>query len=668
MTSSRLDTVVCIAISLILVLAYGFSMPGVVTFEDAGLFLEVCEFNGIAHPPGYPLFTLVCVPWFQMPFDPVILGNSLSALFAVLTCLVVYHLVRKTGLGVPVAFSAAVLLGLSRDFWAQSIVIEVYTLNTLLVAIAIYLAICFKERPKRRYLVLLVLTLSFGLSNHWPLVLLSCPGLLIICLARHEALLMLARSPVTWLLCCLAVVIGLSPYLVLLLKPDPVFSYSGPINTLTSFVAYVAREAYQGVDQSATETLQDKIQFLFWLLEQAARQYGLFFGFIAIVGLTAGLVANRFLFAGLAVIVAGNTILLVWLLGFEFDFIHQAVFRPYPLVAWLCLAVLIAEGLTVIGRTVKGWPRSKIVFVAGMMLIVVVTNAGWNDRHKDTLANDYARFLLTSLKPEASLVVTSDPQIGPISYLHQVAGVRPDVNLYEAENLFLGEKLPRGDVALKQRFVDTLSPLYSVGIPWLPTGVDYGLFLEHVSPVAEKTAGSGVLPGLDKLVNPLVKRFLDKDIKDPNTLYFAHQLLLALGGNLTTYAFTQRIKESEVTILRLVQATFPGMLASMSTILANPAYPMPDNVLLATALPFDGRFGHETPDREIASYYYMMAYILAFPDETLIRDPLAALGFLDQGAALVPGRGNPGFCLRVALRAELDLQPAIEAQSDCNVP
>ncbi|MEJ2762173.1 MAG: DUF2723 domain-containing protein [Gammaproteobacteria bacterium] len=38
---------------------YCWSMPRTVVFEDDGLFIMASYFNGIAHPPGYPLFTLL---------------------------------------------------------------------------------------------------------------------------------------------------------------------------------------------------------------------------------------------------------------------------------------------------------------------------------------------------------------------------------------------------------------------------------------------------------------------------------------------------------------------------------------------------------------------------------------------------------------------------------
>ena len=289
MTSRRLDATICLLVSASLLLAYWLTMPKVVTFEDSGLFLQVCHFNGIAHPPGYPLFTLLCVPWFWLPVDPVILGNSLSAVFAALTCIVVYFILKQLGVHRFIAAVTCILLGLSRDFWSQAIIVEVYSLNTLLVSLELYLAICFANKPQKWHLFTMSFILGLGLSNHWPIVLLSFPGLALVCLARMEDLGKVLRSPANCLICLLLLVFGLVPYLSLFLKSDPIFSYSGPITTVAEFIAYFTREAYQGVDQSATADMMDKIQFVSWLATQSLLQFGYGFALVSLVGLVRGL-------------------------------------------------------------------------------------------------------------------------------------------------------------------------------------------------------------------------------------------------------------------------------------------------------------------------------------------------------------------------------------------
>ncbi|MCZ6502737.1 MAG: DUF2723 domain-containing protein [Gammaproteobacteria bacterium] len=641
MTSRRLDATICLLVSASLLLAYWLTMPKVVTFEDSGLFLQVCHFNGIAHPPGYPLFTLLCVPWFWLPVDPVILGNSLSAVFAALTCIVVYFILKQLGVHRFIAAVTCILLGLSRDFWSQAIIVEVYSLNTLLVSLEIYLAICFANKPQKWHLFTMSFILGLGLSNHWPIVLLSFPGLALVCLARVEDLGKVLRSPANCLICLLLLVFGLVPYLSLFLKSDPIFSYSGPVTTVAEFIPYLTREAYQGVDQSATADLMDKIQFVGWLATQSLLQFGYGFALVSLVGLVRGFAVARLVNAGILIIFLSNTVALAFLLGFEFDFIHRGVFKPYPLVAWVCMSLWIGLAL----QWASGIPVRKVIpvlIVAVFGLVMFLVNWHRNDRSEDRLAHDYSSILLQSLDPSSNLIVTSDPQVGPVSYLNQVVGLRPDVTLYEAENLFFSNKLPGKTVAERKSFVLNLSSVSSVGIPWLTDGQDYGLYLKH----GPGLDGYELIPGIEDFVSALVDDYMAGEFRDPNTLYFSHQLLIALGNHLTHYVFTERVGLKAAEMFQSVKQTFPGMLAILSTSIANPRYPMPDVVLLEIALAFDESFGIETPDHEIAAYYYYMAVLLANPDATLEKNEELALYYLDKGLAVLPGKDNPGLNLR----------------------
>ncbi len=107
-------------------------LPSVGVFDTAkfgylGLVL------GTAHQPGYPLYTMIDAVWVRIfPFGEVAWRvNLLSAVFAVATCLVVLWVLRRLGVSAVPATVAAVSIGLLRAFWAQSVVAEVYTLNTL---------------------------------------------------------------------------------------------------------------------------------------------------------------------------------------------------------------------------------------------------------------------------------------------------------------------------------------------------------------------------------------------------------------------------------------------------------------------------------------------------------------------------------------------------------
>ena len=75
-------------LSVLALTGYLLTMPRLITLEDAGLFQMVCHLDGISHPPGYPLFTMLCNAMTVAP--DVIVGNLVSVVFALGAVLVFF--------------------------------------------------------------------------------------------------------------------------------------------------------------------------------------------------------------------------------------------------------------------------------------------------------------------------------------------------------------------------------------------------------------------------------------------------------------------------------------------------------------------------------------------------------------------------------------------------
>ncbi|MDE0112707.1 MAG: DUF2723 domain-containing protein, partial [Albidovulum sp.] len=89
------DAAACIVAVGAPLLLYALSMPTNVFLEDDGLFLAAAKHLGVAHPPGYPLYTLVGFLFMQLPFStPAAAGHFYSAFFGALACGMVYACCR----------------------------------------------------------------------------------------------------------------------------------------------------------------------------------------------------------------------------------------------------------------------------------------------------------------------------------------------------------------------------------------------------------------------------------------------------------------------------------------------------------------------------------------------------------------------------------------------
>jgi hypothetical protein len=196
MKTNRLKVGVAALVFVACLACYYATLAPSITWEhdgvDTGDLVTAAYTLGVAHPPGYPLFLLLAKLFTLLPFGEVAYRvNLMSALFAAAAAATVYCtalLIQpgKTDEGsrLVVAAASALALGLSRTFWSQAIIAEVYALNAFLIAAILLLATVFRSTGERKLLWLLGLALGLSLSNHLS-ALLVVPGTVAL-LVRHR--------------------------------------------------------------------------------------------------------------------------------------------------------------------------------------------------------------------------------------------------------------------------------------------------------------------------------------------------------------------------------------------------------------------------------------------------------------------------------------------------
>jgi hypothetical protein len=117
-------------------------------FDDSLEFPLVCHRLGIAHPTGYPLYTLLGKLFTLGPWPNVAWGvNLLSAVSSALAVGLLYLIGRRLTRRRLSAVLGAVALAVSPVFWSQAVIAEVYALNTVFVAALLWLALYWAEKP-----------------------------------------------------------------------------------------------------------------------------------------------------------------------------------------------------------------------------------------------------------------------------------------------------------------------------------------------------------------------------------------------------------------------------------------------------------------------------------------------------------------------------------------
>ena len=413
---------------------YAFTALRTVGLEDDALFILSSYYLGIEHPPGYPLFTLVGHLFTQLPFGSVAYRVHLaSALFGALSGAALWLCARQLSLGRLPAHVAAFALGLSPVFWSQSIIAEVYTLNTFFFLVLAYLAL--KSRPPLPWLAFIF---GLSLSNHWPLMLLVAPAFAVLLWPMREEIVRRAA------LLGGLVALGLVPYVWLVyrsLAPLPI-SFYGPLETLADIWYFVSRAGYAEIDQSPSAGWLDRIKFFRFLVGELALQFAVLGTALAAVGFAAQwrrLGRRTGAFLTIAFLMPSAVLLL--LLRFDYSSIAKHIFHVYPLPSYAIAALWIGLGFAwIVERyALRAVP---VAAAAGALLgLVFAAGARTNMFADHEWGAHYARTLLGLLPESAVVFAHGEADLGPLAYFHMIENVRPDITLYQAKGLVLGNRL-----------------------------------------------------------------------------------------------------------------------------------------------------------------------------------------------------------------------------------
>jgi hypothetical protein len=188
-----LDTITAAGIILAAFLLYSRTLLPGLGSRDTAEFQWVVPTLGLAHPTGYPLYTLLGWLWNQLPLGgtPAWRMNLYSAAAAALCVGVLYHVARAIGQRPPVAAAAALALATSQAFWSQATIAEVYALAALIQALLLLALLRWRsgrnpDAGRGWPLWPSGLLLGLGLAHHRTIVLML-PGVVLFILLSHRS-------------------------------------------------------------------------------------------------------------------------------------------------------------------------------------------------------------------------------------------------------------------------------------------------------------------------------------------------------------------------------------------------------------------------------------------------------------------------------------------------
>ena len=550
---------------------YLITMSQVITLEDAGLFQMICHKGGIGHPPGYPLFVLSCQAFVNLPvFDQsVIAGNLMSAVFASAACGLLVVVLRQLQMPASLAIALSLVYGLSVTFWSQAIIVEVYSLAVLLFLVCLSLSLAYHGSGRVKYLFWQALVYGLALSNHWPLQGLGTLALLVVLAPRIRSIARFLSVPSNVLGVVALMGLGLSPYLTLF-QSSPEFSIYGPVESGADFVKYVTRAAY--TDHGELAGMSDKVSFQRWLIAQSALQLTLPLGILAGLGLLVSFKRLPWhLSIALVLLYLGGTSILNSMLGFEFNGLRVAVFKPYPVISYLALVIWLGIAVMWLIDLAGEWvPWLRKIFPVLLVVLVAIGNFPGLRYSDNGFTKDYGELVLETVPDNAVLFVEGDVGVGVIGYLHYVQGQRKDIELRSWNNLVFKNRLispysPRDKQSkLRSEFIKKSEKAVFSTTSHGEKGLMTGLLFQHN--VAAGYQCNQILHGyIEQLVAidqlDALSNGHEKELLFGLLLEFSRQHTGLLSG---PNEMGKRL-EVELEIMAMLAKTFPGKLAVLES-------------------------------------------------------------------------------------------------------
>jgi len=406
--------------SLALYLATLF--PGVPPL-DGGDFATAALVHGVAHPPGYPVFTLLGSLFARVPLgEPAARVNAVSAVAAAAAVALLFATARELGIARTAAAAGAATLAVLRGFWRFAVGAEVPALHTALALGIVLLVLRWRRTGAPAALAGIGALFGLGVGHLHTLVLLVPCAAWLVLRAPHRP------GPRAVALGAAGVALGLLPlaYLPLAAAAHPPLNQGDP-ETLSRLVDVLLRRSYGTLRLASSlggARWSNGVGHLAAFASHTADDL-LWIGVLpAMLGAFALWRRNR--------TVAGA--LLAWLVLGVPVFLFAADLPPQPAYVFVLskqfggvlavLALFVAAGIDALARR-PGVAAACLLLPAAML----VRNHPVCDASEQRLAGDFAALVLRSVDRGAVVLSCYDSIAYPLHYRRDALGERPDVVL-----------------------------------------------------------------------------------------------------------------------------------------------------------------------------------------------------------------------------------------------
>ncbi|MFI5252942.1 MAG: DUF2723 domain-containing protein [Bacteroidota bacterium] len=449
MTSRRLEYSLAFLVAFFAFVVYLKTLCPNVNFVDAGELATVCATLGIAHPTGYPLFTLIGWLISRLPLGLRVIYQlnllaafeSSVALFLCFRFLVFFlnefprgsHRASDPESNISFikylpALSGTLVLAFSEIYWSQSLSIEVYPLQNIFLFLLLFsftkalrtentIGELYSHQHRNTLnWVVFAYILGLAFTNHMTTVLLA-PGFLYLFFSMEG---FTVRSWKKILIQIPFFLLGLSPYVYLILRSasNPMMNWGSPDN-FDRLIIHLSGKMYRIAMFHSFETIKYQLGYF---LNGLLPHFGYLPVAIACVGIWKLFQEAKTLLVFTILLFAGC---LIYSLNYGIEDID-----PYFIMAYVIIAIWFAFGIKYVLQKLRENAKSPVVIIAviAVSLLPLFVNYANTNESKDTIIEEYVHDMFMSLAPNAIIL---SPQYdyfnSPCEYYQVVEKLRPDV-------------------------------------------------------------------------------------------------------------------------------------------------------------------------------------------------------------------------------------------------
>jgi hypothetical protein len=434
---------------IIPLLVYVITLTPSVGFIDTGELATVCVKLGIAHPTGYPLFSIFGNLFTYFPIgDEIYRLNLMTALITSAAIAILFNFfifIYRIFIGEInakkenkikddniyfISFASCLVFAFSKTCWNTANGIEVYGLHILFIIIVIFIFVkgillfqLFKnhEAYGETLMVLFAYMLGLSFANHMTTLFLALGFIY-----YYFTTFGFNKSSITRIIyLSLFFLAGLSVYTYFFIRADnPDISWGYPAN-FTYFIRHITAKQFNVWMFSSFDVTAKQFKYF---ISSYPKEFFYFPLILAVAGLVFLFKNNRKFFI--------FTILL-----FLFDIIYAFNYDihdidSYFLLAFLVTAIWIGFGISYLMTNVKA--NVKYISLISLFVPLIILAGNWksNDESKNYYVKDYTINVFNSARQNSLILSTQwDFFISASWYFQIVKNYRPDVTVIDKELL-----------------------------------------------------------------------------------------------------------------------------------------------------------------------------------------------------------------------------------------